>query len=116
MIPLAIVVGLGFRIGFLAAALSTVYISAFNTELRGKWEAPLCALFLMLLVALAVRFYKAPVFTIWTAIGCGLFSRLSLLLSPALLLTLIAFLVITVRFGLRGPKVYPLWLSGIIGT
>jgi hypothetical protein len=116
MIPLAIVLGLGFRIGCLAAALSTVYISAFNTELRGKWEAPLCALFLMLLVALAVRFYKAPAFTIWTAIGYGLFSGLALLLSPALLLTLIAFLVITVRLGLRGPKVYALWLTGIIVT
>ena len=60
--------------------------------------------------------YKAPTFTIWTAIGYGLFSGVALLISPVLLLTLIAFLVFTVRLGLRMPKAYALWLVGIIVT
>jgi hypothetical protein len=116
MIPLALVLGLGFRIAFLAAALSTFYISAFNTELRGWWEAPLCALLLVVLVMLAVRFYNSPAFTVWTAIGLGLFGGLALLVSPSLLPTLVVFLVFMGRPGWHMPKVFALWLTGLVLT
>lgn len=114
LIPLAIVLKLGLRIGLLAAGLSTVYISAFNTELRGWWEAPLSALVLLALVMLAARLYQTPVFTARTAVGCGLFTGLALLVSPALLPTLAAFLILAGRPGLRMPKRYTGWLIGVI--
>lgn len=116
IIPLTILLGLGFRTGCLAAALSTLYISAFNTELRGWWEAPLCALAVMAAVALAKRFDNQPEFSIRTAAGYGLFAGAALSLSPPLLLMLATLLLLTAKPGLRAPRAYALWLGGIIVT
>lgn len=113
IVPLAIGLGLGIRVAWVAGALSVFYISAFNTEVRGAWEAPLTALAMMALVCMAIRFARAPVFNAWTAAGYGLFSGLSLLLAPALLATLAAFACCTAAVRPRDARRYAAWLLGM---
>lgn len=114
MVPLAVLFGLGFRTGMLAGALSVGYISAFNTELRGAWEAPLAALFLMAMTAIAMRFSNAPTFGLKRAAVYGAFGGIGILLSPTLAPPMVAFLACTVPLGLREWRRYAAWISIVI--
>ena len=99
VLPLALAIGLGWRAGIIGAALSVPYISAFNTELRGGWEAPLAALLLMAVVWLAYRFSERPDFGSRKAIALGLFAGATLLTCPIFLPVFV--LLITAAISLR---------------
>ena len=111
ILPTALLLGLNRRTGLIAAGVSIGYISAFNTEVRGSWEAPLAALFLMLLVVLAVRFAEKRVFKLTNAAAYGIYAGTGVLISPVLILPMAAFLLATVPLGLRRWKRYVLWLA-----
>jgi hypothetical protein len=69
----------------LACIVSILYIPAFTTEIRGGWEAPLAALFLMGLVCLMVMVVRRRELSLPVAAGCGLYAGISALLSATLL-------------------------------
>jgi hypothetical protein len=116
LLPLAILLGLGIRTGLIASVLSLFYISAFNTEVHGSWEAPLMALFLMGVTALAVRFGRAPAFRFRTAAGYGVLAGFGVLLSPTVAPPMAAFLLCTVPLGRRQWKRYAAWLAVLGAT
>jgi hypothetical protein len=116
LLLMAVLFGLEFRTGLIAAAFSVFYITAFNTELRGSWEAPLAGLFLMALTLLAMRFSNAPAFRLRTAVAYGVFCGLGVLLSPTLAPPIAAFLAATVPLGRRDWKRFAVWLSVLSAT
>jgi hypothetical protein len=117
LIPLALAIGLSFRTGVMAAALSTFFISAFHTELRGPWDAPLSALFLMGLTWLAARFSRSPDFRVRSAALLGVASGCAALENPATL-PIIAGYCLAAGYVYRPPlRQYSGWLLtlGIAG-
>jgi MFS family permease len=116
LVPVAVLLGLGFRTGLIAGALGVVYIPAFNTELRGSWEASLASLFLITLVIIAAQFSRKPMFQMPTAVSWGAFAGIGVLLSPALAPPMAAFLAFTACSGLRQWKRYIAWLSILTAT
>jgi len=115
LLLLAFLFGLGLRTGLIAGVFGMFYITAFNTELRGSWEAPLAGLFLMVLTLLAMRFSNAPVFGLRTAVAYGVFCGVGVLLSPTLAPPMAAFLAGTVPMGKRDWKRFAAWLSVLLG-
>lgn len=116
LLPLAILLGLGFRTGLIAGTLSVFYITAYNTEMRGSWEAPLAGLFLMVLTATSIGFKQARVFAWRDAVLYGVLVGIGVLLSPTLAPPMMAFLLCTVPFGLRKCKRYVAWLAVLAST
>jgi len=92
--PLVLFLGLGDRTAMLSSVLSCLYIPAFATEIRGGWDAPLTALFLMAIVCLAIRLMRNRNLTIRSAAACGAFLGLATLLSATLLAVAVGFLVL----------------------
>ena len=111
LLLLAVLLGLGFRTGWVAGLLSVGYIAAFSTELRGAWEAPLAGLFLMVFVVLAANFYRAPTFGLRGALAYGALAGTGVLLSPTLAPPMAAFVACTIPLGLRQWKRYAVWLA-----
>jgi len=89
--PLALFLGLDRRTAWLASIVSAFYIPAFGTEIRGSWDAPLAALFLMGLVCLAVLVARRRELSFPAAAGCGLCVGLAALLSSTLLVASAGF-------------------------
>ena len=85
LIPLALALGLAPRTGTIAAILGIFFISAFHTELRGAWDAPLIALSLMAVVWAATRFSNPSDFRPARTALLGLAAGVVLLINPALL-------------------------------
>ncbi|HUA14003.1 MAG TPA: hypothetical protein VMG31_01800 [Verrucomicrobiae bacterium] len=111
LLLLALILGLDFRTGMIAGCISVAYITAFNTELRGSWEAPLAGLFLIALTMMAARFHGAPELRFRTAVVFGLSAGVGVLLSPALAPPMAVFLVCTARFGRHRWGRYAAWCS-----
>lgn len=107
--PLVLYLGLGHRTALLSTALSTLYVPAFATEIRGGWEAPLAALFLMGLAFLIIRLIRTRELTWATAIGYGCYLGISALLSSALLETALGFIAAGAWFFRRQALRYLGW-------
>jgi hypothetical protein len=116
LVPVCVLLGLSFRTGMTAGVLSVAYITAFNTEVRGSWEAPLTGLFLIALTAIAARFNDNPEFRLRTAFSCGAFAGLGLLLSPTLIPVLTAYALWTISRGWRAPRRYAIWWTVTCST
>jgi hypothetical protein len=110
VLPLALALGLTWRTGVLAAALSIPYINAFNTELRGPWDAPMGALLLIAVVWTASRFSQKPSFSLGSAVPLGLFSGAVLLACPAFLPMLVLFVAAAAFLRRSSLKRFSLWL------
>jgi len=113
--PLVLLMGLGYRIALLSSILSSVYIPAFATEVRGGWEAPLAALFLMGTVYLAVRLISSRQLRFPDALGYGCWVGVSALLSATLLLVVGGFIAAGAWVFRRSVLRYLLW-NGILLT
>lgn len=85
IIPVALALRLPVRTGTIAAILGTFFIGAFNTELRGAWDAPLSALCLMALVWIAAKFSSPSDFRPARTALLGLAAGVVLLINPAVL-------------------------------
>lgn len=114
VLPLALQLGLTWRAAVLAASLNVPYISAFNTELHGGWEAPLAALLLIAVLWIASRFSRRPSFNLRDAVLLGLFVGATLITCPAFL-PMVALLVATAGFLSNSSlKQFALWLGALV--
>jgi hypothetical protein len=83
--PLALYLSAGRRAAWIAALAGVFYISAFATEIRGAWEAPLSALLLMGICYGAVRLVRSGRLTAGNALGYGMYVGVCALVSSPLL-------------------------------
>jgi hypothetical protein len=113
LIPLAAALRLPDRTGIIAAILSTLFIGAFHTELRGAWDAPLSALCLMALVWVAAKFSSPSDFTLARSAILGLGVGIALLINPALLPVVAGFCLLAAWVYWPGFLRYSLWLLAL---
>lgn len=114
VLPLALVLGLTWRRAVLAAGLNVPYISAFNTELHGTWEAPLATLLLIALVWIASRFSQRPSFALKDAVLLGLVLGAILLACPAFLPMVALFVLAAACLPMPSRKSLTLWLAVLV--
>ena len=107
--PLARLLSLDSRTAALASILSVLYIPAYATEIRGTWDAPLTAVFLMGMVCLAILIARQPKLSVLSAIGCGLYIGVSALLSAVLLATALGFMAAGALRFRRNLRPYFAW-------
>ncbi|MFZ0772483.1 MAG: hypothetical protein WCA49_01875 [Candidatus Sulfotelmatobacter sp.] len=81
------------RIGIVAASLSSVYISAIQTEVRGDWDGPWQALLLLAITWLTIRIWKEQSWVKRTPWLWILLWATTIVVQPALLPVLATFLV-----------------------
>src|SRR5579862_7813826 len=110
LLPLAVALRLPRNIGMIAAILSIFFISAFHTELRGAWDAPLIALCMMGLVWFASGFSGASSFNLAAAPFRGLAIGLALLINPALLPVIAGYCLLAAYAYWPGLRRYAAWL------
>ncbi len=91
LFPFALFVGLNRRTAQLASIASVFYIAGFATEIRGGWEAPLTALFLMGLLWLVIVVMRRGELSFPVAAGCGLYLGIAAMVSATLLLASAGF-------------------------
>ncbi|MEO8660075.1 MAG: hypothetical protein ABI693_16510 [Bryobacteraceae bacterium] len=109
LFPLARLMSLDSRTAGLASLLSVFYIPAFATEIRGGWDAPLTALFLMGLAWLAILIARRPILSLRSAIGSGFLVGLSTLLSAVLLASSLGFMAAGALVFRRRLRAYLTW-------
>jgi hypothetical protein len=114
LIPLATVLRLPCRAGTIAAILGIFFIGAFNTELRGGWDAPLIALCLMAIVWAAARFSGPSDFRPASALLLGLAAGVILLINPAPLPVIAAYCLLGACAFWPGFARYALSLAAFI--
>lgn len=93
LLPFCVSLGLSRRIGIVAASLSSVYISAIQTEVRGDWDGPWQALLLLAITWQTLRIWKEQSWlnrTPWLWIFLW---ATTIVVQPALLPVLATFLV-----------------------
>jgi len=93
LLPFCLSLGLGRRIGIVAASLSSVYISAIQTEVRGDWDGPWQALLLLASTWLTLRIWKDQSWLNRTPWLWIILWATSILLQPALSPVLVVLLV-----------------------
>jgi hypothetical protein len=93
LLPFCVSLGLSRRIGIVAASLSSVYISAIQTEVRGEWDGPWQALLLLAITWLTLRIWREGSWLNRTPWLWIVFWATSVLLQPALLPVLAVLLV-----------------------
>jgi hypothetical protein len=109
LFPLARLMSLDARTAGLASILSVFYIPAFATEIRGGWDAPLTALFLMGLACLAILIARRPTLSLRSALGSGILVGLSTLLSAVLLASSLGFMAAGALIFRRRLRDYLTW-------
>ena len=109
---IAVSMGIRPRAALIAGCISVFWISALETEVKGGWESPYCALLLLILTA---RHFLHPVRSQnWTQIlTTGVLWGIMLLMNPAMVLVLGGFLMVDL-YRERQWFPWPVWRNGAV--